>query len=100
MRQQKKDPDLVILIISTDLPFAMERVCGIEKLENIKCLSIMRNKSFCEDYGVLMKSGPLAGLTARAVIVLDEEDKVIYSELVKDLAKEPDYEKALEAYRA
>ncbi|MCH9631463.1 MAG: Thiol peroxidase [Chlamydiia bacterium] len=95
----KNDPSLMVLVIASDLPFAMERVCGFENLDNIGTLSMMRNKSFGKDYGVLMKNGPLAGILARAVIVLDEENKVIYSELVEDLTNEPKYEEALAALK-
>ncbi|PCI91562.1 lipid hydroperoxide peroxidase [Candidatus Aerophobetes bacterium] len=96
----KQDTNLMVLVIASDLPFAMERICGFENLDNIKTLSMMRDKSFGRDYGVLMKNGPLAGITARAVIVLDEGNKVLYSELVEDLANEPKYEEALNALKS
>lgn len=92
-----KHPNTVVLIVSADLPFAQGRFCTVEGLENVIALSTMRSPSFATDYGVLIEDGPLAGITARAVVVLDENDKVIYSELVPEIAQEPDYEKALAA---
>ncbi|MGA9851343.1 MAG: thiol peroxidase [Gammaproteobacteria bacterium] len=93
----KAHKDSVILIVSADLPFAMGRFCGVEHLENVVPLSLMRDKKFAQDYGVLIQDGPMAGITARAVVVLDANDKVIHSELVPEIANEPDYEKALKA---
>lgn len=93
----KSHPDTVILIISADLPFAQSRFCTGEKLENVIPLSIMRSRHFAKDYGVLMDDGPLAGLTARAVVVLDENNKVLYTQLVPEIAEEPDYAAALKA---
>lgn len=93
----KAHPDTVILIISADLPFAMSRFCTGEKLDNVVPLAMMRSKNFAKDYGVLIQDGPLAGITARAVVVLDANDKVIYTELVPEIAQEPDYDKALAA---
>jgi thiol peroxidase len=89
--------DAVMLIISADLPFAQGRFCTGEKLENVVPLSMMRSKNFAKDYGVLIQDGPLAGITARAVVVLDANDKVLYTELVSEIADEPDYAKALAA---
>lgn len=89
--------DTVMLMISADLPFAQGRFCGNEGLENVHTLSIMRDKSFAEDYGVLLTEGPMAGITARAIVVLDENNKVVHSELVGEIADEPDYEPALKA---
>jgi thiol peroxidase len=91
----KKHPGAVILVISADLPFAQKRVCGLEHLVNLITLSMMRTKDFAKDYGILIADGPLAGLCARAVLVLDEEDHVIYAELVPEITQEPDYDKAL-----
>ena len=93
----KSHPDTVILIISADLPFAQSRFCTGEKLENVIPLSIMRSRHFAKDYGVLLDDGPLAGLTARAVVVLDENNKVVYTQLVPEIAEEPDYAAALKA---
>lgn len=93
----KDHTDTVILIISADLPFAQKRFCGNENLENVVPLSLMRGENFAKDYGVLIQDGPLAGITARAVVVIDENDKVAYTELVPEIVNEPDYEKALAA---
>ncbi len=87
----------VILIISSDLPFAQERFCKAEGIDKVVPLSMMRSRNFAKDYGVLIEDGPLAGITARAVVVLDENDKVVYTELVPEIAQEPDYHKALTA---
>ncbi|HEC28840.1 MAG TPA: thiol peroxidase [Gammaproteobacteria bacterium] len=89
--------DVVMLIISADLPFAMGRFCTGENLDNVISLSMMRSKNFARDYGVLITDGPLAGITARAVVVLDENNKVVYTELVPEIAQEPDYDQALAA---
>ena len=82
---------VVVLIVSADLPFAQSRFCTGEQLENVISLSMMRNKNFAKDYGVLIQDGPLAGICARAVVVLDENDKVIYTQLVPEIVEEPDY---------
>jgi thiol peroxidase len=87
----------VVLCISADLPFAQKRFCGAEGLANVINLSSMRGKAFLDDYGVAISSGPLAGLAARAVVVLDENDKVLHSELVSEIGSEPDYAAALAA---
>ena len=91
----KARPDTVVLIISADLPFAQGRFCTGEKLENVVPLSMMRSRNFAKDYGVLLDDGPLAGLTTRAVVVLSESNKVLYTQLVPEIADEPDYESAL-----
>ena len=93
----KAHKDTVILIVSADLPFAQGRFCGNEHLDNVIPLSLMRDKKFAQDYGVLLQDGPLAGVTARAVVVLDANDKVVYTEMVPEIAQEPDYAKALKA---
>ena len=85
----------VVLCISADLPFAQKRFCGAEGLANVVTLSLMRGRNFAKDYGVLIEDGPLAGLTARAVVVLDADNKVLHSELVGEIANEPDYDAAL-----
>ena len=90
-------PNTVVLCISADLPFAQARFCGAEGLDNVITLSTLRGREFSEAYGVAITSGPLAGLTARAVVVLDENDKVIHSELVSEIKNEPDYAAALAA---
>jgi thiol peroxidase len=87
----------VVLCISADLPFAQARFCGAEGLDNVVTLSTLRGREFLENYGVAVKTGPLAGLAARAVVVLDENDKVLHSQLVPEIKNEPDYEAALEA---
>ena len=89
--------DAVALVISADLPFAMGRFCGAEGIENVIGLSMMRSRSFAKDYGVLIEDGPLAGITARAVVVLDANDRVLYTQLVPEITQEPDYEAALAA---
>ena len=88
-------PNTVVLNISADLPFAQARFCGAEGLENVQNLSTLRGAEFIENYGAAIADGPLKGLTARAVVVLDENDNVLHSELVKEIAEEPDYEAAL-----
>ncbi len=87
----------VMLIVSADLPFAQGRFCGMEGLKNVVPVSMMRSKNFAKDYGVLIQDGPLAGITARAVVVIDEKDQVVYTQLVTEIADEPDYDAALEA---
>ena len=86
-----------ILCISADLPFAQARFCGAEGLERVVMLSTMRDPDFFQAYGVDIAEGPLAGLGARAVIVLDEDNEVLYSELVAEITEEPDYLAALAA---
>ena len=85
----------VVLCVSADLPFAAKRFCGAEGLANVAHLSTFRNPGFLKAWGVAMMDGPLAGLTARAVVVVDEHDKVLHSELVPEIAQEPDYDAAL-----
>jgi len=87
--------DAVVLVISADLPFAQGRFCGAEGLENVITLSMMRTRAFAKDYGVLITDGPLAGITARAVVVVDTDGTVKYTQLVPEIADEPDYEAAL-----
>ena len=84
-----------VLCISADLPFAAGRFCGAEGLENVVTLSTFRDNSFAGKYGVLMTDGPLHGLLARAVVVVNPEGKVVYTELVPEIAQEPDYESAI-----
>jgi thioredoxin-dependent peroxiredoxin len=93
----KKNHDAVFLMVSADLPFAMKRFCTQEGAANVVPLAMMRNRKFAEDYGVLITDGPLAGITARAVVVVDGNNKVVYSQLVTEVAQEPDYDKALAA---
>jgi len=89
--------DVVVLCISADLPFAQARFCGAEGLDDVVTLSTFRNNEFGSDYGVALADGPLRGLLARAVIVLDVDGVVTHVELVPEIAEEPDYEAALNA---
>jgi thiol peroxidase len=91
----QKFTNAVVIDISADLPFAMKRFCAAEGLANVINLSLMRGGDFAEKYGVRIQDGPLAGLTARACMVLDKDNKVLHAEMVKDIAHEPDYESAL-----
>jgi thiol peroxidase len=87
----KKHPKLQIIVVSADLPFAQERFCKNENVHNLMTLSMMRDKEFGRSYGLLMQDGPLAGLLARSVFILDEKDHVIYVELVPEITQEPNY---------
>jgi thiol peroxidase len=87
----------VVLVVSADLPFASKRFCTTEGLQNVVPLSLMRDKNFAKDYGVLIQDGLLAGICARAVVVVDENDKVVYRQLVPEIGQEPDYDQALAA---
>ena len=89
--------DVVMLVVSADLPFAQGRFCSAEGVDKVITLSMMRSRNFAKDYGVLIEDGPLAGIAARAVVVLDADDKVVYTELVPEIAQEPDYDAALAA---
>jgi len=89
----------VVLVIAADLPFAMKRFCGAEGLNNVVTLSTMRGRDFHGKYGVDIADGPLKGLTARAVVVLDENNKVLHSELVPEIKQEPNYDAALAALK-
>jgi thioredoxin-dependent peroxiredoxin len=84
----------VVLVISADLPFAMKRFCEAEGINNVVTLSTMRGRDFHGQYGVDIADGPLKGLTARAVVILDENNKVKYSQLVPEIKNEPDYDPA------
>lgn len=87
----------VVLCISGDLPFAHKRFCAAEGIENVVTASAFRSLQFALDYGVAMQDGPLAGLTARAVVVLNAAGKVVHAQLVPEIKQEPDYESALAA---
>lgn len=89
--------DAVVLCISADLPFAQGRFCGAEGIKNVVMLSMMRGRQFLHDYGVAMTDGPLAGLAARAVLVLDAHDTVVHAQMVDEITHEPDYAAALKA---
>lgn len=93
----KQRDDVTVLVISADLPFAQSRFCVDEDVENVIALSMMRSRNFAKDYGVLIEDGPLAGITARAVLVLDAENRVVYTQLVAEIAQEPDYDAAIAA---
>jgi thioredoxin-dependent peroxiredoxin len=94
-----KLPNTVVLVISADLPFASKRFCAAEGLQNVTPLSLLRSKDFAKDYGILLVDGALAGLTGRAVVVLDEKDVVTHTELVPEIGQEPNYEAALAAVK-
>jgi thiol peroxidase len=85
----------VVLGISADLPFASGRFCSAEGIENVITLSTFRDNAFGNDYGLLMSDGPLNGLLARAVVVVNPEGEVVYTELVPEIAQEPDYHSAI-----
>jgi thiol peroxidase len=87
----------VVLCASLDLPFAHNRFCGAEGLETVIPVTELRKRGFGEDYGVRIVDGPLAGLFSRAVVVIDENGKVVYTEQVPEIAQEPNYEAALQA---
>jgi thiol peroxidase len=87
----------VVLCISADLPFAAERFCTTEGLENVYTASNFRDEKFGKDYGVLFTEGPLTGLLSRAVVIVNPEGKIIYTEQVSEIVNEPDYASALKA---
>ena len=89
--------DFVVLVVSADLPFAQGRFCSAEGIENVVTLSMMRTRAFAKDYGVLITDGPLAGITARAIVVIGADGKVLYTQLVPEIGDEPDYDAALAA---
>lgn len=89
--------DAVFLMISADLPFATDRFCKAEGAANVIPLSLMRSRDFARSYGVLIEDGPLAGIAARAVVVIDPADTVRFAQLVPEIGQEPDYDKALAA---
>lgn len=92
-----KLPNTVIFLISADLPFAQARFCGAEGLDNVITLSTMRGRDFHKQYGVMIVDPPLSGLLARAVVVLDEQDKVIHAQLVPEIKNEPNYDAVISA---
>lgn len=87
--------DVVVLTVSADLPFALGRFCSAENIDKVQTLSMMRDRNFGKDYGVLITDGPLAGINSRAVVVADENDQVVYTEQVPEITQEPDYDKAI-----
>ena len=94
-----KLPNTAVLVVSADLPFASKRFCTTEGLQNVTPLSLLRSKDFGKDYGILLVDGPMAGLTGRAVVVVDEKDNVTYTELVPEIGQEPNYDAALAALK-
>jgi thiol peroxidase len=92
-------PGAVVLCVSKDLPFAQKRFCGAENIDKVQTLSWFRGPDFGKDYGVTMTDGPLAGLFARAVVVIGKDGKVTYTQLVSEIAQEPNYDQALAAVR-
>jgi thioredoxin-dependent peroxiredoxin len=89
--------DVVVLVVSADLPFAQGRFCEAEGTGNVKTLSMMRSRNFAKDYGMLIEDGPLAGITARAALVLDADNTVVHAQLVEEIADEPDYDAVMAA---
>ncbi|MBZ0269432.1 thiol peroxidase [bacterium] len=89
--------DTVVLVISADLPFAQGSFCTTEGLDGVTPLSMMRSKRFAKDYGVLIQDGAFGGLAARAVVVLDADDRIVHTQLVPDIGMEPDYDAAIAA---
>lgn len=94
-QEAAKLDNVAVLCVSMDLPFAMGRFCTINGIENVVPASAFRSPEFAREYGVMMVDGPLKGLLARAVVVLDEDGRVIYRELVEEITNEPDYEAAI-----
>jgi len=92
-----KMPNTVILVVSADLPFAAKRFCDMEGITNVAHLSTFRHPEFLSAWGVGLAEGPLAGLTTRAIVVLDANDQVIHSELVAEIGDEPNYDAVLKA---
>ena len=86
-----------VLCVSRDLPFAHGRFCAAENIEAVRCVSELRDSSFGDAYGLRITAGPLAGLLARAVVVVDADGKVVHSQLVPEIKEEPDYDAALAA---
>ena len=95
-----KMDNTVVICVSMDLPFAGQRFCTANGIENVVVASAFRSPLFSQKYGLLLVDGPLAGLLARAVLVLDEERRVIYSDLVEEITNEPDYDGAIRALKA
>ena len=89
----------VVLCISADLPFAHTRFCETDGLKNVESLSVFRSPAFGKDYGVTVTTGPIAGLLSRAIVIIDTDGKVIYTEQVPEITQEPDYDAALAALK-
>lgn len=95
----QKLTDVLILCVSVDLPFAQKRFCVSEHLDNVQCVSVFRHPTFGKDYGVTIIDQPLLGLLSRAVVILDETGKIIFTEQVKELSNEPNYDAVLAALK-
>jgi thioredoxin-dependent peroxiredoxin len=96
-QEAAKLPNAVVVCVSKDLPFAQKRFCGAEGIDKVVTASAFRGPDFGAAFGVTMQDGPLAGLFARAVVVLDGAGKVVHRELVPEIAQEPDYARAIAA---
>ena len=90
-------PNTRVLCVSADLPFALSRFCGAEGIDNVETASVYRSPEFGRDYGIYMAEGRLGGLLARAIVVIDEGGQVIHTELVPEIAQEPDYDAVIAA---
>lgn len=88
-----------VVAVSKDLPFAQSRFCTTEGIENLIAASAFRSPEFAREYGIKMVDGPLAGLLARAVVIIDETGRIVYTELVPEITREPDYEAAIKALK-
>ena len=94
-------PNTIVLCISRDLPFAQGRFCAAEGINNLIVLSdFRRNSTFGKDYGIEMANGPLAGLLARAIVVIDPDGKICHAQLVPEISTEPDYDTAIKAIKS
>ena len=98
-QEAAKLPDVKVICVSMDLPFAEQRFCSANGIENVEAASAFRSPTFGEEYGLQMVDGPLAGLLARAVIVIDENGEIIYRDLVNEITDEPYYEGAIEVLK-
>ena len=94
-KEAGESPDTVVLCISADLPFAHQRFCETEGLNDVIPLSVFRSPEFGRDYGVTITSGPLVGLMSRAVVIIDKSGEVAYTEQVPEITQEPDYDASL-----
>lgn len=99
-QEAAKHPDCQIVCVSMDLPFALERFCGANNIKNIEAVSAFRSPDFGKSYGLTIASGPLSELLARAVIIINKNGEIVYSELVPEITHEPDYEAALKALKS
>lgn len=96
-QEAAKHPNSQIVCVSMDLPFALERFCGAHDIENVIAASAFRSPDFGKNYGLTITTEPLSGLLARAIIIINKNAEIIYSELVPEITQEPNYEAALEA---